>query len=174
MSSTSAVEVSIHEVSPLSGMASAAQTGLAARSGSARVIQRINLLFIDRDPSPKLNGAFVLLAGADADDLLQVEDEYLAVADFSGARGVCNGFDHLFGDRLRDRDLDFGLGHEFDGIFGATVDFGVPALAPEAFHFGDGDALHANIGDGGADIVELERLDDGSDEFHGVISRSSC
>jgi hypothetical protein len=39
-------------------------------------------------------------------------------------------------------------------------------LAAEAFDFGDRDALNANAGEGFAHLIELERFDDGRDEFH--------
>jgi hypothetical protein len=41
-------------------------------------------------------------------------------------------------------------------------------LPAEALDFGDGDSLHADRRKGLADLVELERLDDGGYEFHGV------
>ena len=42
----------------------------------------------------------------------------------------------------------------------------MPFLAAEAFDFGDRDALDANAGEGLAHLIELERFDDGRDEFH--------
>jgi hypothetical protein len=40
------------------------------------------------------------------------------------------------------------------------------ALATEAFDFGHRDALNADVGNGLADVIKLERLDDCSDHFH--------
>jgi hypothetical protein len=42
----------------------------------------------------------------------------------------------------------------------------VTFLATEALDFGDRDALDANAGEGFAHLIELERFDDGRDEFH--------
>ena len=39
-------------------------------------------------------------------------------------------------------------------------------LAAETFDFSDSDALHANTGKCFAHFVQLERFDDGCDEFH--------
>ncbi len=58
----------------------------------------------------RLDGGFVLLAGADADHFLHRSDEDFAVADFAGARGFGDGLDAGFGLFLGDDDLDFDLG----------------------------------------------------------------
>ena len=70
------------------------------------------------------------------------------------------------------RDLDAGLGYEVHDVFGATIKFGVATLTTEAFDLGDGHTGHADFGQGGADVVELERLDDGGNEFHGEFSEA--
>ena len=69
-------------------------------------------------------------------------------------------------------DLDASLGHEVHDVFGATIKFGVATLTTEAFDLGDGHAGHADFGQSGADVVELERLDDGGYEFHGEFSEA--
>jgi len=40
-------------------------------------------------------------------------------------------------------------------------------LTAETFDFSNSDALHTNLREGLADLVQLERLDDGGNEFHG-------
>ena len=67
---------------------------------------------------------------------------------------------------VRHRDLDLDLRQEVDDVFGAAVELGVAALTPEAFDLGHGDALHADLGERFAHVVELERLDDRHDHFH--------
>jgi hypothetical protein len=44
----------------------------------------------------------------------------------------------------------------------------VAALPAEALDLRDGDAVHADLADGLAHVVELEWLDDGGDELHGA------
>jgi len=43
----------------------------------------------------------------------------------------------------------------------------VAFLAPESLDLGDGQSTYANFRQCLADLVEFERLDDGSDLFHG-------
>src|SRR2546427_12730280 len=42
-------------------------------------------------------------------------------------------------------------------------------LAAEALDFGHGDALHADVGERLAHLVELEGLDDGGHQFHDAL-----
>jgi hypothetical protein len=42
----------------------------------------------------------------------------------------------------------------------------VALLTPVALYLGDGQPLNAEFGESVADLVELERPDDGSDELH--------
>src|SRR5207302_1385219 len=65
-----------------------------------------------------------------------------------------------------DQDLETHLGHELHLVLGAPVDLGVPALAAEALDLTDRHALHADLLEGLAYVVELERLDDSCDELH--------
>src|SRR6187402_1922297 len=59
------------------------------------------------------------LAGADADDMLERDDENLAVADLAGAGGLADrlqrGIEHL----VADRGLDLQLRQEVDDVLGA-------------------------------------------------------
>jgi hypothetical protein len=50
------------------------------------------------------------LAGADADDLLQIEDEDLAVADLAGVGGLLDRLDDLVEKIVLDGRLDLDLG----------------------------------------------------------------
>jgi hypothetical protein len=49
----------------------------------------------------------------------------------------------------------------------------MPLLPAVAFDFGDGQALNADPGERFAHLVELERLDDGHDNFH-LVSHPFC
>src|SRR6185295_14381870 len=42
-------------------------------------------------------------------------------------------------------------------------------LTPVPLHFGHGHPVHADRGESVADLIELERLDNGHDDFHGII-----
>src|SRR6059058_2488554 len=57
-------------------------------------------------------------------------------------------------------------------VFGTTVDLGVAALAAEAAGLGHRDARDAERLERLADVVELERLDDGGDEPHSGLPKS--
>src|SRR5712692_4914152 len=107
-------------------------------------------------------------AGADADDLFQIDDEDLSVADLSRVGRFFDGFDRLIEHLVLDRGLDLHFRQEIDHVFRAAIQLGVAFLPAETFDFGDGDALHADGGQGFPHLVKLERLDDCCDEFHGV------
>ena len=72
---------------------------------------------------------------------------------------------------LGDSDFDLDLRQEVHGVFGAAVDFSVALLTPVALDLGDGQPVHPRRGQSVADLVELERLDDGHDDFHGFDPR---
>ena len=76
--------------------------------------------------------------------MLQVVDEDLAIANFSG---TCSIFDRLYrtlDNRIVDRCLDFGLWQKVDHVLGTAIQLGVSFLAPEALDLSDGDALHTD------------------------------
>src|SRR5689334_14116094 len=108
------------------------------------------------------------LAGPDAHDLFELENEDLPVADLAGVGGFFDRLDHPVEQVAFDRGLDLDLGQEVDDVFGAAIELGVSFLPPEALDLGDGDALHADRGQGLPDLVQLERLDDRGDQFHGL------
>ncbi len=103
----------------------------------------------------------------------RVEHEDLAVADFFRARRARDGFDGAVGERVGHGDLDLGLGQEIDLVFGAAVDLGMALLTPEAAHVADRHALHAELGERGAHVVQAKWLDDGDDIFHVTLPRRS-
>jgi hypothetical protein len=45
----------------------------------------------------------------------------------------------------------------------------VPLLSAETFHLGHGESGDANLGQGLAHVVQLERFDDGGDLLHTVF-----
>src|SRR5512146_1311991 len=115
MNRTSAVEVSIQAVLPVSSagvMASDSWPG--ATAGSQRGRAR--------------------LAGPDTDRLGEIDDEDLAVADLAGARGSRDRLDDAMDLRIVDRDLDPRLRNEVDLVLGTAIDLGVPLLPAVPLH----------------------------------------
>jgi len=120
----------------------------------------------NRGETARLEYGVAVLAGADADDVFEGTDEDFPVADLAGAGGR--------GDRLKgpvhtligDAELDFDLGEKIDDILAAAVDIGVPLLAAEALHFGDGHAFDADFGEGIFHFLQFEGFDDGGNELH--------
>src|SRR3970282_1335613 len=179
---TSAVDTSIQATSPLFGvgagaaaagfassaLACAAAAGLSgagagffcARTAPPKARQTVtathaNSLFI----ASSLERGRIGLAGADADDFFEVEDEDLAVADLAGVRRALDRLEHLLEQIGLHCGLHFHLGQEIDDVLGAAVELGVPLLPAEALDLGDGDSLHADRGKRFAHLVELARLD---------------
>src|ERR1700716_742890 len=106
-------------------------------------------------------------AGADAHRAFEVKDEDLSVPDLAGLRRPGDGVDGLVDLVGRNRDFDLDLRQETHRVFGAAVDFRMALLAPISFDLRDGHPVHAGRGQSVSDLVELEWLDDGHDDFHG-------
>src|ERR1700679_2221572 len=191
ISSTSALEVSIHAVSPElsgSGGAFAASAGVARASAAsppnpASATRFQFTMFILCSPDAKfrncpkfpmpLKRVVVGLAGADAHDLLESGDEDLAVAHLAGFRFGGDRLDHGLRHRRFHRDLDLDLGQEAHGVFRAAVDFRVALLAAEALDLGDGHALDAKRRQRFAHLIQPERLDDRGDQLHRLMPSKS-
>src|SRR5581483_10098418 len=115
-----------------------------------------------------LYGFFAALAGPYPHHLLDGADEYLAVADLAGPCRRRDGLDAAVHLIVGHHHFDLHLGQKIDHVFGAAVELGMTLLPAEAFHFRDGETGHPRLGQGLADIVELERLYDRFDFFHCV------
>jgi len=120
-----------------------------------------------------LEGAFVDLARADADDRVDLGDPHLAVADATGAGGGRDHRGHVGCVLELAQHLDPRLGDDVDGVLGAPVHLRLASLAAEARALGDGHALDAVGAQGLLHLVELVRLDDGGDELHRISSASA-
>jgi hypothetical protein len=79
------------------------------------------------------------LAGAYADDLLEIEHENLA-----GAGGHFDGLDRLIEQLILDDRSNFDFGWKIKHVLCATTRSGAAILPAESPHFGHGDALHAH------------------------------
>src|SRR5262249_5765181 len=112
-------------------------------------------------------GSSIGFAGADAHGAVEAEDKDLSIPDLTGLGGGSDGIDGLVDLIGCHRDLDFDLRQEAHRIFGAAIDLGVTLLPPVSLDLRHGHPVHADRGQSVADLVELERLDDGHDDFHG-------
>src|SRR3954468_13372658 len=137
--------------------------------------QRHSARLCARSPTPSchppissfLQCVVVGLTGADAHGAIEVVDKDFAVADLAGLGGVTDRGHDLVFDAILDTDLDLELGQEVHGVLGAAINLGMALLAAETFHLGHGHAVDAERGERVANLVELERLDDGDNELHG-------
>src|SRR6185503_122560 len=168
ISNTSAVDVSIHAVSPLSGACANASAGPSAamRPTTRRSGEEITV-FIFLCPR-FLKRRVAGLARADAHRMLEIEDEHLAIADRARTRGPRDGFQYLLDERVRHSRFDLRLRHEVDRVLGPAVELGMPLLSAEALDLGHRHALYARLGQRLPNVLKLERLDDSRDEFHVV------
>src|SRR6266496_4756002 len=114
---------------------------------------------------------FAALPGANPDDLLDRGDEDLAVADLARPCRLDDPFDRPLDLLVGEDQLHLDLREEVDDVFGAAIELGVALLAAEALHLGHRKARDADFGQRLAHFVELERLDDRFDFFHGGCCR---
>src|SRR5262249_28652896 len=113
-----------------------------------------------------LERVVVDFAGPYTDDLVDGGDEDLPVADLPSPGAVGDRFHDRFGHLAAHRDFDFDLREKIHRVLRAAVDFRVPFLPAVTLDFADRHALHAKRRQRFANLIELERLDDGRDEFH--------
>src|SRR4051812_25079150 len=118
-----------------------------------------------------LKGRGIGLAGADANRMVEVDDEDLAVADLPGFCSPGDGFDGFVDLIGGDSDLDLDLGQEAHRVFGAAIDFRMALLPAISLHFRHRQTMNANGGQGVTDFFELEWLDDCHNNFHGSYPR---
>src|SRR3569623_705321 len=175
---TTAVEVSIQAVLPVSSLAAAASCASAGPASSASapsadpstVIVLLRFMGFSWN-SAALEGRRAGLAGADAGDREKVEHEDLAVADAARLGARADGRNDAVGLSVIDCDLDLELGKEVHRIFGAAVDFGMALLAAIAFDFGHGHAVDVERIQRLTHLLKPGRLDDCDHEFHGCPFR---
>src|SRR5437867_8696969 len=120
-------------------------------------------------PAQKLDRVAASLSRADANHLLDRQDEDLPVADPPRLCCLLDRFHHVRHLLVAHDDLEFHLRQEIDDVLGPPVKLGVPLLPSEALHFAHGDALHADGGEALLHLVELEGFDDRLDLLHGCL-----
>src|SRR5262249_29141408 len=109
------------------------------------------------------------LAGADADDVVDGENEDLPVADAAGARDRLDQLARPPRAFVFEQQLDLDLRQEVDDVLGAAIELGVALLSAEPLDLRHGHALYALLGEGLLHLVELEGFDDRLDFLHGRI-----
>src|SRR5436853_7225402 len=119
----------------------------------------------------KSEGRGIGFAGADANRVVEIDDEDLAVADLPGFRRGGDGFDGFVDLIGGDSDFDLDLGQEADRVFGAAIDFRMTLLAAISLDFRHRETVNANGGQGVTDFFEFEWLDDRHNNFHGSYPR---
>src|SRR5690606_24385899 len=92
--------------------------------------------------------------------LFNGHDEDLAVTDLAGERRFDDGVDGRIDHGGRQHHFHAYFGQEVDDVLGPAIQLGVPFLPAKALDLGDGQAIDADIGQGFAHFVQLERLDD--------------
>src|SRR6478752_6659114 len=190
ISKTRTVDVIIQALSPLLMMRAAGAAGVAAGAAVCASDGSINSAAAARAVSPASPAPISLLdvmvellfasldmcgsqrrgvgfAGADADGVVDVVDEDFAVADLAGLGRGGDGVDDLVGLLAGNGDFDLHFRQEVHGVLGAAVDFSVTLLASVTLHLGNGEPVDPRRGEGVANLLEIERLDDGHDDFHG-------
>src|SRR6202051_4719293 len=121
--------------------------------------------------SAKSKCSGISLAGADANRMVEVDDEDLAASDLSRLCRGRDGVDGLVDLVGGDRDLDLDLGQEAHRVFSTTVNFRMALLPAIPLDFRHRETVNANGGQGVTDFFELEWLDDRHNNFHGSYPR---
>ena len=96
---------------------------------------------------------------ADSNHIRHVINEYLAVANFSGAGRAGETLDYFFRPVVCNHDLYFDLGQKVDGVLHPAIDLLVPFLPAMATYFADTHPMNADRDQSVFYGVELEWLD---------------
>src|SRR5579883_3445330 len=119
----------------------------------------------------KLQGALTPLVVTNADRLIDLGQENLAVADLARAGRRDDGLHRLLHDGVGQHRLELDLGDEVDGVLTPAVELGVALLAAMATHLEHGHALDADFVQGVLDRFQLGGLNDGIDFDHEILRR---
>jgi len=104
--------------------------------------------------SEKSEGCGIGLSRADANRMVEVDDEDLAVADLAGFGCSGDGFDGLV-DLIRgDSDLDLDLGQKAHRVFSTAIDFRMTFLSAISLDFRYRQTMNANGGQGVTDFFD--------------------
>src|SRR4051812_17829236 len=84
---------------------------------------------------PSLDRCGVCFAGANPDDVGQLADKNLSIANLARAGGADDRVDNALQVAFVDDDFELHLREEVDRVFSTAIRFGVTLLAAEATHF---------------------------------------
>src|SRR5438034_8675506 len=104
--------------------------------------------------------------GTDTDDLLDILNKNLAVANLAGAGGLDDGIHGPLGETVIDHQFDFYLWQKIDDVFGAAVQLGMAFLAAKTLYFGHGQTGDTDFSQRFTYFVQFERFDNGSNLLH--------
>jgi hypothetical protein len=132
-----------------------------------------------RDPSRLVNNKLDRLlqcvgagfGGADAYDVFEIGDKYLAVTDLAGLGRFDDGVNRTLHFVVVNDYFNFHFGDEVDRVLSATINFGVSLLAAEAADLGDSHAGDAFLRQGVFHIFELEVANNCFNFFHALDSQ---
>ena len=82
---------------------------------------------------------------------------------------MLNGLNSLLDQIVFQDHFNLHLGQKIHHVFRAAIKFRVAFLAAETLGFGHGDSLDANFVESFFNLIQLKRLDDCFDFFHGLI-----
>src|ERR1700740_2529776 len=113
-----------------------------------------------------LQSSLASLFVTDADSLVDVGDENLAIADLAGLGAIHNGVDGPLGQIVGHHHLNLHLGHQVHGVLASAVYLGVSLLAAVAAHIGDRHSINPDLLQPFLDRFELGGLNDCFDFGH--------
>ena len=104
----------------------------------------------------------VFFAGADFNDMENIVDKYLSIADVAGIEGFAGCFDDLIHRNLRDDDFYLDLGQEGSVDDSASIAFAGSSLDAAAHDLGHGHTGHAQLVESLLEFIKLvEAADNG-------------
>ena len=127
----------------------------------------------------RLQGTVASLASADSPYLIEIGHEDLAVADLSGFCAFDDRLDRAFNEFIAHSDFNLRFWQKIDDVFGAAIQFSMPALPAETFDLADRHTLNSYLAQSVTDIIEAKRFNYGGDKLHsytlcGWLVESSC
>src|SRR5262245_8165779 len=118
----------------------AGSTRIGPRTHCTLQQRGLQLAMSERGRRRASDRAATVLAGPDANYILDRRDVDLAVADLSRPGSLGDRIDDRLDAVLGRQNRHLHLGKEVDGVLRAPVELGVPLLAAEALHLAHGDA----------------------------------
>lgn len=111
-------------------------------------------------------GVNATFAGANANHVIDVIDEDLAISDFAGFGGLHQRLDDSGELIVIHKDFHLGFWQKIHGVFAAAVDFSVSTLSAKAFDLCDSHAMNSCFSQRFMNFLEFMRFNNGFDFFH--------